>query len=185
MTNRATECIQLGHAARRAGRNAEALGYYRSAVDQEPGNAEALSVYGLQLLQLGRADEAEAPLRQAVEIAPRHPALLMNLAQWLAQQDKTDEAVEVVAGIVKYDPGHWWAWDRLGELKSRQRNFWEAGACFERASELRPQDPALLVKFAQACLDDGRKADAERIFAKGNKSCGGQSGYPPAACRRA
>ena len=166
MSNPAGELILLGHAARRAGRTTEALGHYRSAVEQEPGNAEAHSVYGLMLLHLGRAGEAEAPLRKAVEIAPRHPALQMNLAQWLAQQNKTDEAVQIVTRIVNVEPGHWWAWNRLGELRGTQRNFREAAACFERASQLRPQDPSLLFKLAQACLDDGRKLDAERVFAR-------------------
>ena len=158
--------MQLGHAARRAGRTTEALGHYRSALEQDPESAEAHSVYGLMLLQLGRAAEAEAPLRKAVEIAPRHPALKLNLAQWLAQQDKTDEAVQVVTEIVNDEPGHWWAWDRLGELKARQRKFREAADCYERARKLKPQDPALLFKLAQACLDDGRKDEAERVFAK-------------------
>jgi tetratricopeptide (TPR) repeat protein len=156
----AQERMQLGHAARGAGRQGEALAHYRSAVEQEPGSAEANSVYGLMLLQLGRADEAEAPLRKAVAIAPRHPALQMNLAQWLAQAGKPDEAANLVAGIVNAEPQHWWAWDRLGELKSQQGLFAEAARCFERASGLRPQDPSLLRKLAQALRDDGRAADA-------------------------
>jgi Flp pilus assembly protein TadD len=166
MPNLAIERMQLGHAARRAGRTAEALDHYRSAAAQEPGSAEAHSVYGLMLLQLGRADEAEAPLRKAVEIAPRHPALRMNLAQWLAHQGKIDDAVHVVARIVEDEPQHWWAWERLGELKARQRKFGEAAAHFERASELKPQDPSLLFKRAQSCFDDGRHVEAERIRAE-------------------
>ncbi len=165
MSNQASESMQLGHAARRFGRGAEALRHYRSAVEQEPGNAEAHSVYGLMLLHLGRAEEAEPPLRKAVEIAPRHPALQMNLAEWLAHQGRTAEAVGVVSRIVDEEPRHWWAWERLGDLQARQRNFAEAAACFERASGLRPQESSLLFKLAQACLDGGRKAEGERILA--------------------
>jgi Flp pilus assembly protein TadD len=81
--NATQERMRLGHAARKAGRTAEALAHYRSALDAEPDSAEANSVYGLMLLQLGRAGEAEAPLRRAVEIAPSHAAFRMNLARWL------------------------------------------------------------------------------------------------------
>ena len=158
--------MKLGHAARRAGRTGEALDHFRSAVEQEPGSAEANSVYGLMLLQLGRAGEAEAPLRKAVEIAPRHPALRMNLAQWLAQQGDLDEAVGVVARIVEDEPQHWWAWERLGDLKAGQRKFGEAAVHFGRASELKPQDASLLFKRAHACFDDGRDAEAERVLAE-------------------
>jgi len=162
--NASQEQMQLGHAARRAGRTAEALDHYRSALDQEPGSAEANSVYGLMLLQLGRAGEAEAPLRKAVDIAPGHAALRMNLAQWLAHQERHDEAVREVTGIVTDEPQHWWAWERLGELKARLRKFGEAADHFRRAVELKPQDPSLLYKLARASFDDGRIDDAERIL---------------------
>ena len=165
MSNLASDRIRLGHAARAAGRTAEALYHYRSAVEQEPQSAEANSVYGLMLLHLGRAEEAEAPLRRAVELAPRHPALQMNLAQWLAHQDKLDEAVDVVARIVKDEPQHWWAWERLGELKARQRKFGDAAAHYGRASNLKPQDPSLLFKLAQASFDDGNHVEAASIRA--------------------
>ena len=164
MLNPASERLQLGHAARRAGRTSEALDHYRSAIEQEPGSAEAHSVYGLMLLQLGRAGEAEAPLRKAVEIAPGHAALRMNLAQWFAHQGDLDEAVGVVAGIVKDEPQHWWAWERLGELNARQRKFGDASKNFERATELKPGDPSLLFKRAQAAFDDDRHAEAERVL---------------------
>jgi len=84
--NPSQQRMQQGHAARKAGRTAEALDHYRTAVEEDPESAEANSVYGLMLLQVGRADEAETPLRRAVEIAPSHAALRMNLAQWLAQR---------------------------------------------------------------------------------------------------
>jgi tetratricopeptide (TPR) repeat protein len=156
--------MQLGHAARKAGRVTEALDHYRSAVEQEPGSAEANSVYGLMLLQLGRAGDAEAPLRKAVEIAPKHVALRMNLAQWLAQAERLDEAVELVAGVVADEPQHAWAWERLGELKARQQKFGEAAEFFGQASKLAPRDPSILFKWARANFDAGRVAKAERVL---------------------
>jgi tetratricopeptide (TPR) repeat protein len=156
--------MQLGHAARKAGRMAEALDHYRSAVEQEPGSAEANSVYGLLLLQLGRAGDAEAPLRKAVEIAPKHVALRMNFAQWLAQAGRLDEAVDVVAGVVADEPQHAWAWERLGELKARQQKFGEAAEFFGRAGKLAPRDPSILFKWARASFDAGRDTEAERIL---------------------
>jgi tetratricopeptide (TPR) repeat protein len=158
--------MQLGHAARKAGRTTEALDHYRNAVEQEPGSAEAQSVYGLMLLQLGRAGEAEAPLRKAVEIAPRHVALRMNLAQWLAQAGRLDEAASLVAGVVADEPQHAWAWERLGELKASQSRFGAATEAFGRAGKLAPRDPSILFKWARACFDGGRTDEAERILAE-------------------
>jgi Flp pilus assembly protein TadD len=94
--NPSQQRVQQGHAARRAGRTAALVLSHRRRAG--PRSAEANSVYGLMLLQVGRADEAETPLRRAVEIAPTHAALRMNLAQWLTQQQRLDEAVGIVAG---------------------------------------------------------------------------------------
>ncbi|MGH8202957.1 MAG: tetratricopeptide repeat protein, partial [Steroidobacteraceae bacterium] len=159
------QSMELGHAARKAGRADEALDHYRTAVDSEPQSAEAQSVYGLMLLQLGRAEEAEVPLRKAVEIAPRHPAVRMNFAQWLAQQENLEEAVRVVEGIVADEPNRHWAWERLGELKARQQRYAEAADQFRRAADLQPRDPSLLFKLAQACFDSGRRAEARQVLA--------------------
>jgi tetratricopeptide (TPR) repeat protein len=173
--NPSQQRMQQGHAARRAGRTAEALDHYRTAVEQDPESAEANSVYGLMLLQVGRTDEAETPLRRAVEIAPTHAALRMNLAQWLAQQQRFDEAVGIVAGIVDDEPQQAWAWERLGELKAKQRRFGEAAEHFQRATELQPQDPSLLFKRAQANFDAGETAEAERILGESSRLAPGNA----------
>src|SRR5688572_1207651 len=156
--------MQLGHAARKAGRAAEALDHYRSAVELEPGSAEAQSVYGLMLLQLGRAAEAEAPLRKAVDIAPAHPAVRMNLAQWLTQQGHLDEAARVVESVVADEPNRHWTWERLGELKARLRRYDEAAEHFGRAAHLQPNDPSILFKLAQANFDSGRRKEAAQVL---------------------
>ena len=156
--------MMQGHAARRAGRNSEALDHYRLALEHEPQSAEANSVYGLMLLQLGRADEAEAPLRKAVEIAPSHAALQMNLAQWLMHEDRLDEALRLVERVVAEQPQQWWAWERLGDLKIRLQKFRDASEHFGRAAGLKPNDPSLLFKWARACFDDARAGEAERIL---------------------
>lgn len=165
MNSKATrEDIERGHQARRAGRPQEALEHYRAALAGEPDNAEANTVYGLMLLHLGRASEAEPPLRKAVELAPSHPACRMNLAELLAYQGLLDEAEQHVAGVSAEQPQHWWAWDRLGDLRARQKKFADAARDYARAAELKPNDPSILYKWARSTFDDGRIEDAERIL---------------------
>ena len=159
--------MQLGHAARRAGRTTEALGHYRSAVEQDPESAEAHSVYGLMLLQLGRAGEAEAPLRKAVEIAPRTPRIAHEsrpMACAPGQDGRRGASRDPgrqrrARALVGLGPA-WRAECKAAEFPGGGRLLTNARAT------LRPEDPSLLFKLAQACLDDGRKADAERVFAR-------------------
>jgi tetratricopeptide (TPR) repeat protein len=131
------EPMTQGHAARRAGKPAEALGHYHRALAQQPDSAEANGAYGLMLLQLGRAPEARPFLQKAEEILAKAAA---------------DE------------PRLWQAWEKLGELKARSRRFAEAESDFARAAALRPKDPSLLFKWARACFDNGRVDEALRIL---------------------
>ncbi len=158
------EAMNLGHAARKAGRSGEALDHFRTALTRDPASAEANSAYGLMLLSLGRAEESESPLRQALDSDPANTTYRMNFAQLLALRGKVDEAVQMVTGIVADEPQAWWAWDRLGEFEVRRRNFGGAAENYGRAAGLRPEDPSLHFKWARATFDSGRVDAAERIL---------------------
>lgn len=89
-------------------RYARAIAYYRatetekalSAIDallqDQPNNPYLWELKGQVLFEAGRAKEAEAPHRRAVELKPDAPLLRINLAQaMLAQEDKSKvEAAE-------------------------------------------------------------------------------------------
>ncbi len=156
--------MNLGHAARKAGRSGEALNHFCDAVSRDPRSAEANSAYGLMLLSLGRAEESESPLRQALDIDPANATYRMNFAQLLALQGKHDQAAQMVMAIVAEDPKAWWAWDRLGEFEVRRNRFGEAAGHFSRAAGIRPDDASLFFKWAQASFDSGQIGDAERIL---------------------
>ncbi len=159
-----TELMNRGHAARRAGRPEEALELYRQALAQEPASAEANSVCGLMLLHLGRAGEAGPLLERAVEIAPTHAALRLNLAEWHRHEGRFDQAEAIAAAVAADQPQLWQAWEKLGELKARSGRFAEAESDFARAVALRPRDPSLLYKRARACFDAGRIDESLRIL---------------------
>jgi tetratricopeptide (TPR) repeat protein len=158
------EFLNLGHAARRAGRLSEAVEQYGAALASDPDSAEANSTFGLMLLQLGRAEESESPLRKAVELNPAHATYRMNLAQLLAHQCKLDEAVQMVTSVVTDEPQSWWAWERLADLQVRLRRFAEAASCYGRAAGLKPDDPSLHFKWARSTFDSGSVDAAERIL---------------------
>ncbi len=156
--------IDLGHAARKAGRLTDALDHYRAALASEPDSAEANSVFGLMLLNLGRVEESEAPLRKAVAIAPGHAAYRMNLAQLLIQQTRLVEALPLLEGVLADEPQSWWVSEKLGDLQVRLRNFAAAEAHFGRAAGLKPNDPSLLFRWARSSFDSGQVDAAERIL---------------------
>ena len=81
----------------------------------------------------------------------------------------------IVAGIVDDEPQQAWAWERLGELKAKQRRFDEAAGHFQRATELQPQDPSLLFKRAQANFDAGETAEPSAILGEASRLAPGNA----------
>ena len=159
------EAVAHGHAARREGRLDAALAHYHSAVVQAPNDADANSLYGLMLLELDRIDEAAASLKRAVEIDPANPAARLNLAELEARRGNVQGAIGIVESLAAEHPRLWWIWDRLGELNVRAGRLAGAADHFRRASELRPDDPRLLLRWARAVLESAGPAPARTIVA--------------------
>lgn len=153
-----------GHAARQQGRADEALRHYRAAIEFDPGSAEAHTVYGLLLLLVDRAAEAEAPLRRAMALDPSRAECRINFARWLVHQGELEQAAALVSGVTREQPSSWWAWDRLGDIEVRRGRYGEAAAHFAQAARLRADDPAVHFKWARACFDAGRHMEALQIL---------------------
>ncbi|MBL0074518.1 MAG: tetratricopeptide repeat protein [Rhodocyclaceae bacterium] len=71
---------QAAMSAFAAGETVVAERYWREAIALSPSFADAHHNFGLLLLQLGRAREAQVEFRKVVELLPQDPGALMNLA---------------------------------------------------------------------------------------------------------
>ena len=75
------------------GRMDLALAEIGRALDAQPGNAEALGLKGLVLMQMGDAKQGEQHLQQAVRIDPDNPRLLNNLGWLVCQSGEPQRAL--------------------------------------------------------------------------------------------
>jgi len=66
----------------------------------KPGDPYAQGNYGMALLEAGRAEEALAPLRIAVKLAPQEPNLAFYLARALAQSGRRTEAIPMLQRLL-------------------------------------------------------------------------------------
>jgi tetratricopeptide (TPR) repeat protein len=71
----------------------EALTYINKAVEQDPFNGAYLDSLGWVYFRMGRFDDAEKYLRQAVERTPHDPTMRDHFAEALAKTSKIREAV--------------------------------------------------------------------------------------------
>lgn len=111
--------------------------------------------------RLGRWEEAEADLVQALSLRPENPTLLNYLGySWVDRGVRLEEGLDLIRRAVILSPrsGHFvdslgWAYYRLGETE-------KAIDYLERAVELLPSDPVLNDHLGDAYWRAGRRVEA-------------------------
>lgn len=84
---------------------------------QQPNDPYFLEMKGQILLESGKVEEALAPLRRSVELAPNEPLIATSLGHALVSMEDTElakEAVAILRRVVAIDPENPFAWFQLG-----------------------------------------------------------------------
>lgn len=84
--------IEMGNALNRAGRGAEAVQYFRTAVALRPTHYVALTALGSTLVKNDMSEAAIAPLRRAIAIEPSYKTSWQNLLIALTNLERWDDA---------------------------------------------------------------------------------------------
>jgi len=111
-----------------AGDHGAALASYREGMEREPSSNRQRSI-GRTLRALGRLDEAEAELREALRLSPASPDSHLEMAYVLEQKGNVAGAVEHLRGALA-------AWENADEV------FQPARDAREKLAELRGQELA-------------------------------------------
>jgi tetratricopeptide (TPR) repeat protein len=84
--------FNLGALCLREGRAAEAEGYFRQALERQPGWSEGIAKLGMALLALDKLPEALSCLERAVQIDPKNADARYQYARLLVKMGKPGEA---------------------------------------------------------------------------------------------
>jgi tetratricopeptide (TPR) repeat protein len=138
-TNTASR-VQLVDLYRRARRRQEAVEVAEQLRRIDPKNASYHQVAGVALAELKRFDAAEVAIRQAIELAPGHPAGYRSLVEvLLLSNQKLPEAKALAQRAVELSPTAW-HYFLLGKACSRNQDHSGALAAVKRAAELAPDN---------------------------------------------
>ena len=91
------------------GNRDEAIAAGKELIVSAPGNTDNYEFYAQLCYRLGETDMALDTLRKAVRINPTEPALTMSLGRALAEEFRTDEAIEV----------YWRAFEKSEEIDDK------------------------------------------------------------------
>ena len=154
----------LGDASCRLGDPATGIALIRKAVAARPDYAEAHNNLGVQLIALGRKDEALASFRAAVRCKTNLLAPLINLAELLAERGDGAEALGLARRATQRDPSSVEAARALAAALRATDQLAEAARVYEQLIRRRPDSADLHhdLGYAQAAL--GRADDARASY---------------------
>jgi len=150
----------LGHALAAAGRDAEALRQYETALRIQPDYPEALNNIGTLLARHGDNDPAIAAFRRAVELSPRLPHVRGNLGLALLHAGRPLEAVEHLQEAARQQPSSAELHRRLGVALAMVSRHHEAVAPLVEATRLAPADAVTHNALGAAYGATGRSREA-------------------------
>ncbi|WP_426959928.1 tetratricopeptide repeat protein [Muricoccus radiodurans] len=143
---------------------AEGLRALRRAVDLAPQRAEPRAELARDLLEIGRAEEAEAALRDALDREPDHlPAL--QVAHRLLRALGHDGAAALLCDRIRAErPGAGWAWSAAVDARCRIGAWEEALALLDEMDARKIVPDAARVQRIGILFRRGRTAEALRLL---------------------
>lgn len=117
---------------------------------------------GLLLSDRGRAEEAIAHFRAALQQKPREEYIRVDLATTLASRGKLDEAAALYLETLEHLPTHLIALINLADVRARQRRVEEAIGLYRQAIRLNPANPDAQMNLGITLAEEGRYEEAEK-----------------------
>ncbi|MBI4938226.1 MAG: tetratricopeptide repeat protein [Nitrosomonadales bacterium] len=120
------------------GRLDEAEAAYRSLLQENPANSDALHYLGLISFRRGEYADAARLIEQAIKLNGNIPAFHFNLGNTCVQLNQLDPAADAYRKATQLDPGFLLAHLRLGGVLKAQGKLDAAITCYRKIIALKP-----------------------------------------------
>ena len=130
---------ELGAAYERAGRPADAMKLYRSAIASGIQSGRLHSRLADLLVRAGQKDEAIPEYEKAAQFNPSDLQSQANLATAYLEKNRLADAERVYKWTLSIDPGYGTAYNGLGVIAIQRRDTATARGYFEKAVQLDPE----------------------------------------------
>jgi tetratricopeptide (TPR) repeat protein len=147
------------------GKVEEALPDLRAFVNEHP--KDARGIYELGVVEAVKSpDKAFRLLDRAIALAPAWMPAWYARASLKYQEGQAANALPDVQQILREYPNHFRALDLLGQCYLQLDRTQEAADSLGHAAEVAPQDPKILLHYAQALRRLGRTEETGRMLAR-------------------
>ncbi|WP_395699775.1 tetratricopeptide repeat protein [Aquabacterium sp.] len=136
----------------------------RAWTERRPQHAAGWAVLATLLQRQGRHDEALAPLRHAVTLAPTDVGLQYNLGNALRRAGRPDEAAEHYRRALALQPDHAKSHYSLANVLRDTGRLDEARRGYQLALRIAPDHAEASLNLGNTCLELGLLAEAEAAY---------------------
>ena len=154
------DMLRAALAHHRAGRAEAAAALYQRVLQQKPGHADALHLFGVLHAQGGALEEALPLLTKATRRAPRNAGFLNDLANVFNGLGRFDEAEAHYRRAVAFDKSNADIRYNFGHALRAAGRPADAVEWFEKALAIRPDHGQAQSELGLALLETGRAEDA-------------------------
>jgi tetratricopeptide (TPR) repeat protein len=110
-------------------------------------------------------EKAEQVLRALLKDDPENDAAVEQLTQLLLDQNKAEEAIDLLNGMIARSPSAT-LYDHLGDAYTQTHDFPKAEAAYRKAVDLDPSELSHLRGLGQTLLSEEKYAEALAVFQK-------------------
>jgi superkiller protein 3 len=143
----------------------KAIQEYNAVHRLDPSDQE-VTIWLARLYRLhNEPDKAEGVLRDVLKDDPENDAAVEQLTQLLLDQNKAEEAVSLLNGMIERSPSAT-LYDHLGDAYTQTHDFPEAEAAYRKAVELDPSELSHLRGLAQSLLSEEKYTEALTAYQK-------------------
>ncbi|MCC6579479.1 MAG: tetratricopeptide repeat protein [Phycisphaeraceae bacterium] len=146
----------LGCALMAGRHDEESLPYFRAAIAKGRYVADSWGHLGQALARLGRHEEAEHALIQALTLGPENANYLFDLASVRQDLGKDAGAMVILEHLAKTAPDRADVWEHLGTLRQKRGDAQGAIACYGKALAINPAMAAVRGKLGLLLCQSGR-----------------------------
>lgn len=133
---------------------------FETALEHEHSRRQAALGLACVYDEMGKLDDALRMLDIAAECDPRDPAIAFGMGFCCERKGDTAGAIAKYRRAIALCPQLRNAYERLAAIAVRQKDWDEAAACYEKLTEMDPDDLEARLLLANLYLQDGRPDDA-------------------------
>jgi tetratricopeptide (TPR) repeat protein len=143
----------------------KAIQEYNAVHRLDPSDQE-VTIWLARLYRLhNEPDKAESVLRDVLKDDPENDAAVEQLTQLLLDQNKAEEAVSLLNGMIERSPSAT-LYDHLGDAYTQTHDFPKAEAAYRKAVDLDPSELSHLRGLAQSLLSEEKYTEALTAYQK-------------------